>query len=730
MLFINFIINSFNKLLNYLILILFYLESNILMEKLFKYFDKYRIFFPFSLFITFHLNIIFLILKKILLVFISFLEFICFKSGIINVYIILPILKNKYPLYFYYINKFNIFIIDIINIHFSFLVDLETFIYLDKFKKIRSLFYNILMVNLDFLFYILLFIFETIVVPMECIFILYNKLKKRELHPIIMSAFFMFLFCCIAFYFLFLVTKNMILKLLLLPIFAIFHILILKSNYWIKIWNIFWAVSILLCSFILLKCYTIFKGLFWTPFFMGHLQFKFFGMHILYAFDMLSILFVILTCVIFFFVFLMLFAEETPSLKYYSLILFILYFMLLNIFIVQNLFIFFFFFESVVFPMYALILLGGSRVQKVKAANYFFFFTVIGSLFMFISINYLYNIFGTLTITKLMFRMDEIPMEIRHLIWLSFSFSFFVKIPVVPFHTWLPEAHVEAPTIGSVILAGILLKLGIYGIIRVNFYLLPHSNVYFSQYVYILCLVSIFYACIIAIRQTDIKRIIAYASIAHMNLMVLGLYSFTAVGIYGAIYQSISHGLISSALFFLIGCLYTRYKSRSILYYSGLTQAMPIFSFFFFIFTLANISFPLTSNFIGELLIFAGISDLNLGILILSLFGIVLNTIYSLWLCNRMLFGNPKSHLLYGYKDLTKLEIFVFSLLFLLVLMLGIFPNMIGNIHLSLYTHELGYVIKCLSYVHRKLAANTSDSMGGDSGSLWDIIIELIRSLF
>lgn len=318
---------------------------------------------------------------------------------------------------------------------------------------------------------------------------------------------------------------------------------------------------------------------------------------------------------------------------------------------------------------------------------------------MFISINYLLLVFGTVNIDTLMYCMHELSIEEKKLIWLSFFLSFAIKVPMFPFHTWLPEAHVEAPTVGSVLLAGILLKLGVYGFIRVCFFLLPEANVFFSPLIYILCLISIVYSCLIAIRQTDIKRIIAYASIAHMNLIILGLFSFTSVGIYGAIFQSISHGLVASALFLLVGMLYSRYKSRLVIYYSGLTQVMPIFSFFFLFFILANISFPLTSNFMGELLLFIGISKLYFGILLISLFSIILNTIYSLWFCNRILYGNIKSHLLLGFKDLNILEIYILTILFISVLILGIFPNIIGYIPVN-FSHSLLLVIKTLSFIH------------------------------
>jgi len=336
-------------------------------------------------------------------------------------------------------------------------------------------------------------------------------------------------------------------------------------------------------------------------------------------------------------------------------------------------------------------MIGGSRFQKTKAAYYFFFFTVLGSLFMFISINYLFIQFGSFNFDYLFHNIQTSCSIIeQRFLWLSFFLSFAIKIPMFPFHTWLPEAHVEAPTIGSVILAGILLKLGTYGFIRIPLFLFPEANVFFSPYVYTLCIISIFYACFVAIRQTDIKRIIAYASIAHMNLIVLGLFSFNSIGIYGAIFQSISHGLVSSGLFLLVGMLYNRYKTRLISYYGGLTQIMPLFSFFFLSFILANISFPLTSNFMGELLIFIGISKLNFIVLFFSLLSIIVNTIYSLWFCNRILYGNVKSHLLVKFKDLSNIELFILILLFFLVIILGIFPNILNiavtqplNIHLG-----------------------------------------------
>jgi len=269
-------------------------------------------------------------------------------------------------------------------------------------------------------------------------------------------------------------------------------------------------------------------------------------------------------------------------------------------------------------------------------------------------------------------------------LWLAFFASFAVKVPIVPVHIWLPEAHVEAPTAGSVILAGILLKLGTYGIIRFSLGLFPYASIYFAPFVYILACIGIIYTSLTAIRQSDIKRIIAYASVAHINVTLVGLFSITSQGLEGAILQILSHGFVSGGLFLCIGVLYDRHHSRLVKYYSGLASTIPIFALIFLIFTIANIGLPGTSSFVGEFLILIGIFQINTFVTLLTGTGIILGGAYSLWLYNRLLYGNLKITFLKYSTDLNRKEFFAFLPLIILTLFIGIYPETFLNpIHVS-----------------------------------------------
>jgi len=323
--------------------------------------------------------------------------------------------------------------------------------------------------------------------------------------------------------------------------------------------------------------------------------------------------------------------------------------------------------------MFLVIGVFGSRSRKIRAAYLLFFYTLIGSVLMLIGVLYIYSKVGSSNY-ELIQTYNFTILEQKWL-WLAFFISFSSKIPMFPFHIWLPEAHVEAPTVGSVILAGILLKLGVYGFIRFSLVLFPDSCVFFSPIIYLLSIIGIIYASLTAIRQTDIKRIIAYSSIAHMNLVVLGIFSFNVMGLQGAIFQSLSHGFVAGGMFLLVGILYDRYHSRLLHYYGGIVHVMPIYSFFFLAFTLANIAVPGTSSFVGEFLLLCGLYKTNIFVCILAGLGVILCAIYSLWLYNRIIFGNLKIVFTKHFYDITLREFIILSYLFLIIIFFGCNPS-------------------------------------------------------
>jgi len=329
--------------------------------------------------------------------------------------------------------------------------------------------------------------------------------------------------------------------------------------------------------------------------------------------------------------------------------------------------------------MFLIIGVFGSRERKVLAAYYFFIYTLIGSVLMLVSILYIYYQTGTANYEILLtFVFSTIEQKF---IWFSFFLAFASKIPMIPFHLWLPEAHVEAPTAGSVILAGILLKLGSYGFLRFSLVLLPNASLFFTPLVYTIAVISIIFTSFTAIRQTDFKRIVAYTSIAHMNLVIIGIFSFNVIGLEGSLLQSLSHGFVASALFLIIGIIYDRHRTRIIQYYGGLSAVMPIYTSIFLFFTMANISFPGSSSFVGELLILAGSFKVNKVITFLAATGIIIGGAYSLWLLNRICFGNLKTQYTYKFLDLSYREIIVFIPLIFGTFIVGIWPEIFSKFY-------------------------------------------------
>lgn len=353
--------------------------------------------------------------------------------------------------------------------------------------------------------------------------------------------------------------------------------------------------------------------------------------------------------------------------------------MTLFVFSTLDLIIFVIFFEAVLVPMFLIILFWGSRSRKVRASFMFFMYTAAGSIPMFLALVLLYLSFSN-EFTNYNILLDKgtfLPWTIKKTIWFCFLISFAIKMPIAPFHVWLPEAHVEAPTSASVFLAGVLLKLGTYGFLRYCVEIFPDVTMHFLPFVFALGCMSLIYTSLTAIRQTDIKRIIAYSSVAHMSTVLMGLCCLkTPFGITGATFQMFSHGLVASGLFFCIGVLYDRSHTRNINYYGGLVKRMPWFSFIFALLLLANAGLPLTCNFIGEFLLCLAITLESVFAGFITLFSVIFSVIYSLWLLNRIVFMNRKVTFFSGeiFLDLTKIEFFVLAPIALNVVFFGLFP--------------------------------------------------------
>lgn len=394
--------------------------------------------------------------------------------------------------------------------------------------------------------------------------------------------------------------------------------------------------------------------------------------------DGISLFFVLLTTLLIFLCLLASWDNIHHHLKEYILAFLVLESLLIGVFIVLDILLFYVLFESTLIPMFVMILIWGSRERKIRAANFLFLYTLFGSVFMLAAILYIAWSTGT-TDYQLIISSSQFTNFEQRLMWFAFFLSFATKVPMLPLHIWLPEAHVEAPTAGSVILAGILLKLGTYGFLRFSLPLFPEANFYFAPFVYTLSVLGVIYTSLTAIRQTDFKRIIAYTSVAHMNIVMIGIYSLNLIGLEGSIIQSISHGFVASALFLIIGVVYDRFHTRLIKYYGGLVHIMPLYTIVFLFFTMANIALPGTSSFVGEFLILTGSLKENTTVTFLGSTGMILGGAYSLWLFNRVVYGNLKKepdhiHLAFSY-DLNRREFYVFFPLILGTLVLGIYPK-------------------------------------------------------
>ena len=344
---------------------------------------------------------------------------------------------------------------------------------------------------------------------------------------------------------------------------------------------------------------------------------------------------------------------------------------MIGVFCSLDLVIFYLFFEAGLIPMFLIIGVWGGP-KRVYSAFKFFLFTLLGSVLMLVAIIVIYWLTGTTDITQIY--EISIPKEYQNLLWLAFLSSFAVKMPMWPVHTWLPDAHVEAPTAGSVILAAILLKMAGYGFLRFSIPMFPIASEFFTPLIYTLSIIAIIYTSLVALMQDDMKKLIAYSSVAHMGYVTLGIFTLTKQGIEGSIYQMISHGLISAALFLCVGVVYDRLQSRMISTYGGLVNYLPKYSLLFLVFALAALGLPGTSGFLGEFLVLAGTFKKSYLAAMLATFGVVLGAAYMLWLTKRVIFGVAKNSEIKSLPDINKSEILMLVTLAFFVVLFGFYP--------------------------------------------------------
>ena len=392
--------------------------------------------------------------------------------------------------------------------------------------------------------------------------------------------------------------------------------------------------------------------------------------------DGISILFIILTTFITPICIISVNATIKYKLKDFLIAILIMETFMLGVFCSLDLVVFYLFFEAGLIPMFLIIGIWGGQ-RRVYSAFKFFLYTLLGSVLMLIAIISIYWVAGTTDVEKL-FEIG-IDAKYQNLLWLAFFCSFAVKTPMWPVHTWLPDAHVEAPTAGSVLLAAILLKMAGYGFIRFSLGLFPIASEYFVPLIYTLSLIAIVYTSLVALMQEDMKKLIAYSSVAHMGFVTLGIFTMTEQGIEGSIFQMISHGLVSAALFLCVGVVYERHHTRLISKYGGLVSIMPRYAIVFMVFTLAAIGLPGTSGFVGEFLVLMGTFKKNFLVATIASLGVILGAAYMLWLYKRIIFGEIVNEDLKSMLDLKRFEILILFSLVIPIIFFGFYPEPLMN---------------------------------------------------
>ncbi len=388
--------------------------------------------------------------------------------------------------------------------------------------------------------------------------------------------------------------------------------------------------------------------------------------------DGISMLFVILTTFLMPLCILASWEAIEERVNEYMIAFLLLETLMIGVFCALDLVLFYLFFEGGLIPMFIIIGVWGGK-RRVYASFKFFLYTLLGSVLMLLAMMAIYLHAGTTDIPTLI-ESGNLPVAWQTWLWLAFFASFAVKMPMWPVHTWLPDAHVEAPTAGSVILAGILLKMGGYGFLRFSLPMFPVASVDLAPLVFAMSVVAIIYTSLVALAQEDVKKLIAYSSVAHMGYVTLGIFTFNQQGIDGAIFQMLSHGLVSAALFLCVGVVYDRMHTRDIAAYGGLVERMPLYAICFMIFTMANVGLPGTSGFVGEFLTLIGVFKVNTWVALLATTGVILSAVYALWLYRRMIFGVLDKPSLKGIVDMSPREIVVMAPLIILTLLFGFYP--------------------------------------------------------
>ncbi|MCJ7994653.1 NADH-quinone oxidoreductase subunit M [Rhizobium cremeum] len=387
--------------------------------------------------------------------------------------------------------------------------------------------------------------------------------------------------------------------------------------------------------------------------------------------DGISMLFVILTTLLMPFCILASWLSVEKRIKEYMIAFLLLETLMIGVFVSLDIVLFYVFFEAGLIPMFIIIGVWGGK-DRVYASYKFFLYTLLGSVLMLLAIMAMYWDAGTTDITQLL--SHKFPAGMQTWLWLAFFASFAVKMPMWPVHTWLPDAHVQAPTAGSMILAGILLKLGGYGLLRFSVPMFPLASDYFAPLVFTLSVIAIVYTSLVALMQEDMKKVIAYSSVAHMGYVTMGTFAVNTQGVQGAIFQMISHGFVSAALFFCVGVIYDRLHTRDIAAYGGLVNNMPKYAVAFMIFTMANVGLPGTSGFIGEFLTLIGVFRANTWVALFAATGVILSAGYSLWLYRRVVFGALEKDSLKAMLDLSLREKLILYPLIALTIFFGVYP--------------------------------------------------------